>query len=378
MRFLLIIATLTICTWTNSAAARQTLESRVLSLAEDVREVMESDPRVMGQSLALGQFDGEGDASNSNFGLQIASQLQAALSSLLVEKSNFTLAGSYHYLQSEDVASPHSKVLVITAQIKDARGREVKAISIEINDVDSIYQALGLTGSATPNTTTATEADFRNQAAQRDHEKPTFEAVSTRIAAQNAPQWAVGILRKPSFDGPTSPITPQNVNGLAYTTIEVNEYYEIELVNNDSSDAVATVTVDGLDVANTFCVDKDLNGKLIRWPGYYVPSGKTVTIRGWLHTVDQTIGDNIFSFRVNKLGQGAATALKTRGKVGVITVQFREACEPGQKLRKGRVKGATEKGETAKGEGLQEKLEAKPIQIGNQVLSTVSIRYNRP
>ena len=143
-------------------------------------------------------------------------------------------------------------------------------------------------------------------------------------------------------------------------------------MNNDKTDSVATVTVDGLDVANTFAVDKDSEGKPMNWPGYLVPTGGRFVIRGWLHTVDQKVKDNVFSFRVAELGQGAASALKGRGGVGVITVQFREACPPGGKLT------GRSFGETAKGEGLEEKLTVHPVQIGENVLSTVSIRYNRP
>lgn len=375
-----MIASIAVWSWATtgaSAATPQSLEGQVFALAQDIREVLMSDPRVMGQSLVLGKFDGEGEAAASNFGQQIARKLGDELANVLVEKSKFTLAGSYHYVTSEDPATPDAKVLLITVQIKDDRGREVKAISVEVNDTDNIYQVLGLTGAAPQVTKQQDDSIFqiRNQAAQEALEKPTFDTVGTRVTAKGAPQWAVGVLKKSSFNGATSPVTPQNVKGLAFAPIGVGDHYEIELVNHDMSDAVANVTVDGLEVANTFSTDKGPDGKTIHWPGYLVEKGQTVVIRGWLHTIDQSVKDNVFSFRVVDLGQGAASALKGRGGVGVITVQFREACEPGGTLS-GRT--FTQPGETGKGEGLQEKLEAKPMQIGQNVLSTVSIRYNRP
>ncbi len=380
MRAILTIAMLTVCSWTAtvaSAANTQNLGGQMFSLAKDIQGFMSADDRVKGQKLALGRFDGEGDAAASNFGLQIARQLGSELSAILTEKSKFTLVGSYHYVQSEDAATPNAKILLITVQIKNDRGREIKAISVEVNDTDNIYQVLGLTGAA-PQVTKKQDDSFfeiRNKAAEEAQQKPTFGTAGTRVTAQGAPQWAVGVLKKSSFDGATSPVPPQNVKGLAFAPIGVGDYYEIELVNHDSSAAVANVTVDGLEVANTFSTDKGPDGKPTHYPGYVIGAGQTFVIRGWLHKIDQTAKDNVFSFRVVDLGQGAASAMRGRGSVGVITVQFREACEPGETLS-GR--SFTPPGETGKGEALQEKLEAKPMQIGENVLSTVSIRYNRP
>jgi len=183
----------------------------------------------------------------------------------------------------------------------------------------------------------------------------------------------MGILKKAKFDGTTTPVKPESVSGQAFVSIGPGDYYEIELVNLEDIEVVATLTVDGLDVANTFATDKGPDGMPMNRPGCLIPAGESTVIRGWLNTIDQNVHDNVYSFRIVDLGQGAASALKARGGVGVITVQFREACAPDAKLSGRSVGGAT-----AKGEGLQEKMEAKPVQIGDNVLSTVSIRYNRP
>ena len=372
MRHLLMIMTATcaLSATISRAANDGNLEGQMFSLARQIQDTLDSDPRVMGQSLMMEKFDGEGEAAASNFGLQISKMLRDQLASALTENSKFILAGSYHYVTSADPATPNAKVLLVTAQIKNDRGKEMKTISVEINNTDNIFQVLGLTGAAPQDH----RADFskRNQAAQEAREKPSFDTIGTYVTAQRAPQWAMGILKKSTFNGPTSPVAPQNVNGFAFTSIGVGEYYEIELVNHDMSDAVANLTVDGLEVANTFSKDKDQTGQPIHWPGYLVKAGERVVIRGWLYSIDQRVKDNVFSFRVVDLGQGAASALKGRGSIGVITVQFREACEPNSQL------SGRSFGETAKGEGLQEKLEAKEIQIGRNVLSTISIRYNRP
>ncbi|MBI1348018.1 hypothetical protein GC163_17230 [bacterium] len=180
------------------------------------------------------------------------------------------------------------------------------------------------------------------------------------------------LLKKPSATATAVPVTPKSVQGLAFCPVDVHQFIEIELFNQETFDTVATLTVDGLETANTFSADKNSSGQQIIWPGYLVRAGTSIRIRGWLHTIDQSQPDNLFAFRVAKLGEGAASALNTRGSVGVITVQFREACPPDGKL------SGRSFGEIAKGEALPEKLKAVPVQIGANVLSTVSIRYNRP
>ena len=374
MRSVLILLAITICgmSATNAVAATRTkFDGQMFSLSKQVEDSLASDPRLKGQTVTLGEFPGEGEAKGTNFGLRIEESLRTNLQKVLKAKASFTLAGSYLFVTSEDPATPNAKVLVVTVQIKDARGREVKAISVEINETYGIAQALGLTASIPQMPETTFEE--RNEQMQKAQEKPAFGTIGgTRVTAVGATKLGMGILKKSTFNGTTNPVAPQSIEGHAFVAIGSGDYYEIELVNLDDIDVVATLTVDGLDVANTFATDKDADGKPMNWPGYLLPAGTSMTVRGWLNTIDQSVKDNVYSFRVVELGQGAASALNARGGVGVVTVQFREACAPDGALRR------SVGGETAKGEGLQEKLEAKAVQIGDNVLSTVSIRYNRP
>lgn len=356
------------------AATRQTFNDGMLTLSGKILKALKDNPLVEGQRPRMGEFVGEGVADASNFGQRIKTQLSAELKDQMGKESPLTLAGTYHFVAPETEAFrkefPRAKVLLIAVVLKSERGKELLRFEEEVNDSDDIRQVLGLTGAGGKPTDKFAQ---NNEQIQRDVVKPTFDIVDqARVAATNARQWSMGILKKSSFNGSTTAVAPQNVAGQAFVPIGVGEYYEIELANNDIADAVATLTVDGLDVANTFSEDKEFSGKKIHWPGYYVPKGSRVVIRGWLHTIDQQVQDNVFAFGVVELGQGAASQLKGRGGVGVITVQFREACAPGERLSGRSV------GETAKKEGLKEKLEAKPAIIGDNVLSTISIRYNRP
>ena len=371
---------LLLCCTAASAQTRTSFLGQIQGLANDVKDALKDDPRVQNQPLQLGAFDGKGEASATNFGGRIRNILLEELATSLSDTAKFTLTGGYHYVASADPAQKDLKILLVSARIEDDRGKEVVSMEREVNDSDDIFQVLGLTGArptraGTGNNPPKPQVELRknNQAANEAQEKPKFAVQEEiRVAAVGLPHWSMGVNKKQSHDGTGVPVPPQNVKGLAFVPVAITEYYDIELVNHDQVDVVATLTVDGLDVANTFAVDQDESGQTIHWPGYLVPAGQSVLIRGWLHTIDQSVKENVFSFKVAELGQGAASSIIGRGAVGVITVQFREACSPDRKLTGRSV------GETAKGEGLREELTAKPVLIGENVLSTISIRYNRP
>lgn len=368
------------CCTSVHAQTRTTFLGQIHGLANDVRDALDNDPRIRNQKIQVGAFDGKGAASATNVGGRIKKILTEALADSISDSADLTLSGGYNYVDSGDPAQKDLKVILISARIEDARGKEIVSLEREVNESDDIFQVLGLTGarptaSIAGSTLPKPQVDLRknNQAVKELKEKPQFDIQDeTRVAAVGLPAWSMAIHKKQSHDGSGAGMPPQNVKGLAFVPIGINEYYDIELTNNDEVDVVATVTVDGLDVANTFSVDKDETGKAMDWPGYLVPAGHRVLIRGWLHTIDPSVNENVFSFKVTELGQGAASPIIGRGAVGVVTVQFREACPPNKKLTGRSV------GETAKGEGLQEKLTAQPVLIGENVLSTISIRYNRP
>lgn len=361
------------CLWSSTAqcATRTTLNGQIQSLANQVKKILKEDPRVQNQPLQLAHFTGKGVAASSNFGTRIEKLLREELGEVVKEDAKYALTGGYHFVDSDDPTQKGAKILLITARLENDRGREIVTIDAEVNDSDDIFQILGLTGSA-PHNAKATFQE-RNASARKALSQPTFDIVDkTRVAAPGLPQWSVGILKRAELRSAPVAMAPENVHGLAFIPIEITEYYEIELVNNDKADTVATVSIDGLDAANSFSADKDRDGNLIHWPGYFIPAGGRFVIRGWLHTLDPDAKDNVFAFRVAELGHGAATALAAHGPIGVITVQFREAVPPGAKL------SGRSFGETAKGEGLQEKMTPRTVVIGENVLSTVSVRYHRP
>ncbi|WP_010585818.1 hypothetical protein [Schlesneria paludicola] len=352
----------------DGAPKKMSLNGRINDLADLVTQNLTENPLVKGQKLALGQFDGEGSsARNSNFGVELQRRLGELLANFRDDNSDYTLAGNYVYAEGAG-DNLGLKIVRLVVTIKQLGKVLVTIPDIEVNETDDIDRVLGL-NKAKPEG----ELKDRNESTQRAVEKPEFDLVGGhRVAAKGAPEFSMGILKKSSFNGKATPVVPESVKGLAFTNVGVGEYYDIEIANNDKADAIASITVDGLDVTTSFTSDLGPDGKKARYPGFLVLKGTTVVIKGWLHTVDQSKRDNVFSFVVNKLGQGAATQLNTRGAVGVITAQFRESCRPNGSLSR------SFGGETGKGAPLDQQFKLEPVKIGDRVLSTVSIRYNRP
>lgn len=352
------------------AGARMTFAGQIRGLAEDVKKSLADDPRLKNQRVAVGAFSAQGKrVKDSNFGLRIEKDLRTLLAAQHDDAAKLTLAGSYHYVEAESADNKGSDVLVITAQIQNDRGKEIVSITREVNDTGDIAAVLGIT-MAPPDV-----KDFkqRNEAASKASAKPSFLLLDgTRIAAHDNNRYAIELRRKAGGAGTAQPVVPRDEAGKAYAEINIGDEYEVVLYNYDEhSDAVGRLTIDGLDAANAFNADG------VQYPGYFVPrsqAGKPGEhiVSGWLHTVKKTGGDdNVYVFVVNELGKGAASARKVRGGIGVITVQFFDACEPHEKLR------PRSFGETGQGHGMKVDYQVKQVQVGSDPIAIVSVRYSR-
>src|SRR5687767_12270705 len=119
----------------SAAEVRMPLAGQLFALAHEVKIAAKMDPRIQGHPLALGTFTPQGrKVKESNFGLRIENELRKLLVEVLKEEGKLTLAGSYHFVESESADNPGAGVLVVTAQIQDDRGRELTSFSREVND----------------------------------------------------------------------------------------------------------------------------------------------------------------------------------------------------------------------------------------------------
>ena len=221
-----------------------------------------------------------------------------------------------------------------------------------------------------------TDHKVRLDAAQNAFNHPACKLLDrTRVTVPNNPLYAVEIQRRSSGQQYFSPVPIDDQQGWAFAPIHVGDIYKVALYNySTQTDVVAKIEIDGLDVATTFSVDRDADGKSLV-NGYVVPRSMNGAlgnhiVPGWLHTTTKG-NNNVYEFVVNELGKGAASALKTKGEIGVITVRFFEACRPDETL------AARSFGETGVGQARRFDYHKVDLQYRSQPDAIVSVRYNR-
>jgi hypothetical protein len=356
-----------------SAPTNQSLEGALAGVAADVRDLLKKDRRLQGRKINLDDVS-RTRIPRGNYDQIIQETLEKLLENEIDETSNLLLTIEYTYLVSDQNTNRGNRVIQIEAKLSED-GLPVihNKILREVNNTADISSIVGNT--VTPPDT----QDYKQRltAVETAFKDPTFNTVgNTQVQATGNKNYSVEIRKRVGGKGDAIPIVPINQSGLAFAPIEIADTYEIVLFNYDQgADAVAKVSIDGLDAINTFNADVDATGKKVAYPGYFIPrataSGPGVhVIPGWLHTV-KPANDNVFEFVVNKLGQGAASELKVRGKTGVITVRFFDSYRPDEKPR------GRNFGETGKGQPRKQDYQLVESVIGTEPLSIVTVRYSR-
>jgi hypothetical protein len=349
-------------------------EGQMKAIAEELKAKCLADPLTMGQKLKLPEPEDPVVKKQSLFDGRIEHELKTRLADLFDPNAAITLVASHRVTDLKEATGKSFKVVTLEVLLKKG-GKEIGSVTREINNSSDIARIEGVTiaPSAADNT-----AEKRNQAVQAAKVNPSFDTHPDRpkaVTAFNSPRYAVEI-RLLTGNGPQV-VAPENKRGNALAPIGVGQAYEIVLLNfDDKNDAVAKVEIDGLDAANTFCIDKNDQGKPAAYPGYLIPKavngqpGEHV-VPGWLHTVNQAKEVNAFQFLVTELGKGAESARKPRSAIGMIHVRFYEAALTAEALRPRTF------GETDKGMGLKLNLRLESRVLATEPDSSITIRYNR-
>lgn len=366
MKYYLILPVFFLFTSSTDAAepTRMSLPGQLHALAAEIRDIVQRDTILKGRKLLFGKVVNR-RLANSTYELRLETELRELLKDLLASQADFTLSAEYDYRDSDGGDNAGLKVVQLTLVIEDSKGKEVAKKVREVNDTADIAKIVGITLSL-PDV-----KDFakRNEAAKEAQAKPDFQLLEgTRVAASGNPRYAVELRKRAGGQGAASAVVPVNQSGLAFAELALGDTYEVVLFNHDTIfDAVAELTIDGLDAANSFNTDG------VRYPGYFIPRAKDGkpgehVVPGWLHTAKKA-NDNVFVFVVNELGKGAASAKQVRGRTGVVSATFRDACEPNEQLR------ARSFGETGKGDGMRFDYQLKNVQVGSVPLAIVHVRY---
>ncbi|MFT5523975.1 MAG: hypothetical protein ACI9HK_001924 [Pirellulaceae bacterium] len=339
---------------------------QLFSAVEELKEKMKADTEIEGRKLRLGKFSGP-NLPDSNFDLEFERTFKTQMKAFLAEESPLVVNGEYKFLPGE---LPENKDLgviqfVITIEFKF---RKLQTVTREINRSADIVRIAGAT-IALPDTP---DVEVRNKAAAGALIDPQFGVRDKHfVTVKGSAEHAVAVYKRVGGQGKAVPLTPRNLNGFAFVELDVTDTFAIVLANHDQRcDASADVSIDGLDVANTFSIDD------VEYHGFMVPrsNGRKPgehAIAGWLKTT-KTRKENVFEFVVNTLGNGAATEMRSRHNQGIVHVDFYEAVPSGEVLPSRKF------GEVGKGRPLDVAYTVQQMTRRDSPIASISIRYRNP
>ncbi|MCR9201356.1 MAG: hypothetical protein NXI04_22155 [Planctomycetaceae bacterium] len=351
-----------------------TFEGQLDSAVGELKEKIKDDPDLNGRVLRLGKFSGP-NLPDSTFDAAFEEKLRELMGSTLGEQSEFVVSGVYDQIEGTLAENDGLDVIQFTIEIRHKR-RKLLSVTREINNSADIARINGGTVALPekrPGEKTDEHLQRRNKAATATASVDgstgqDFDIKDgTRVTAKGAPDYAVEILTVKN-GGTPKPVTPRAVNGRAFVDIAVGEKIIVKAYNYDSKfAAIAKIAIDGLDVVNTFSEDSQKYG------GYVVPKGTSSgpgvhAVPGWLITTRRST-DNVYEFVVNKLGEGAATEMKSRHRLGVMHVEFYVAVPENGSLPRGH-------GEIGRGKTMDVGYEVKPLKFRDSPVANISIRYS--
>lgn len=343
-------------------------DGQMQSAIEELQRKIDADPDLRGRKVRLGKFTSSSDLPDSRFEQQFERTFRRYAVTMLDDTSDFFVSGHYDYVPATAADNRGLRVVQIVIEVKNAQRRVLQTVIREINNSGDIARIVGI-AVAPPD---SGDVDARNEVVRQAHDKPSFRLRDgCRVQAASSADYALEIRARSGGVGEPRSICPRDVGGRPFFDLGVGDTFEIVLYNfAKDTDAVASVTIDGLDVIGEFCVDATEPGTSA-YDGYVVPrGGSAVVIPGWLRTTKREPG-NVLAFTVNEYGKGAASARASRGTRGVINVQFFEAVPKGEELP-ARAFG----GEVGAGRPLDVAYETKAMTRRDNPIVNIAVHYN--
>ncbi|MDA1018375.1 MAG: hypothetical protein O3A00_28460 [Planctomycetota bacterium] len=350
-----------------SAAPRRVdmnFQGQLASAVNELQSKIKADPLLQGRKLRLGKFAGP-NLPDSNFEQNFEQSFQVLAKDLITDTSDFIVRGEYDFIDGTAVENQGLQVIQFVISVVHRR-KVLQRVTREINNTADITRIIGTTV-APPDTR---DIEKRNAKVTEAFDEPRFKVRNTtQITAESHQELSVEIRKRVGGSGSPIAVKPINKGGLAFVDLGVGDDFEIVLFNHANlCDAVAKISIDGLDVANEFSADK------AKYDGYTVPRSKDSqpgqhSVAGWLRTA-KPVRDNVFRFVINQLGKGAATARRSRSSRGVINIQFFEAVPPNEQLP------ARTFGEVGTGKPMTVRYRVQPMKLRDTPIVNLSIRYS--
>jgi hypothetical protein len=358
----------------SSSSASDELRDTMKQLAKRVLASAKSSPVRVGVFSPVGQ-----DNTNSGPGFEavLTDELNAIRKGAVRTDARIEVKGEYAFAKSRKQSG--LKVIKVTAKVVDldfAEDLEEIDFKVELSGTKTIAEILQLTGAIPdrkPDGTQATKHE-RNELLDKLNRKPSAHlhgSSKTKVSSSASSPYAVEIAVRP-LKGSDAGLKPRaasvNGKGLAFIPINRDEVYEPRIHNNSDADVAIFASIDGVDVFH-FSSERNEDGRS-KYTSFIIPKNSSGPIPGWFQKL--ATPNNYLSFLVTGYGQGAITkaGLKSRGKVGIIHVQFSSCYKlgPGQHARSGN--------ETGFGppKSVQQKAVRYEIEAPHEF---VSIRYQR-
>jgi hypothetical protein len=263
------------------------------------------------------------------------------------------ISGQYCYAAADNAQ------IDINLFLNDREGAQLETYPVRVKFSEDNHQVLNIAAPSSVKLLTKETGFQRGQSVVASLKQPQCDIHDGWVSAPGG-EYSVAIACE--MNGTYSPVQIQNDGGFAYCQMKMGQAYRIRVKNNTPYEAVATVTVDGLDVF-TYAVQKA--------PGYLIaPNGGEQEINGWL--INDRSAD---SFAVGRFAETpAAEMLGDAADAGVICVQFAAAWVPGRKPPdEGGTLGSSKVG-TKRGPPVAQNVERVAREIG-KIREVVSIRY---
>jgi hypothetical protein len=351
-----------------STHAAATLREGLATVAKDISQLLAAEK--LGKKVGFGQFTGPPTRATSS-GPGIAQMLAEELQRLgitIETPADVGIEGKYRAVQIKETGEIAVQIII---SLVDAEGKSLgkQDYQFGIFGEAEMAAALGLTVHYPPKG----DNEVRNEKVKEAYNKPSVSISRGRIAAGQGSPYALMVLVSDTPDGKFRPRKPKVKNGAAYVDIKRGEYYRLVLINDSAYEAAARVTIDGISMY-AFSNIRAQSGQ----PKYglvVIGKGKAAHIKGW--HIDNEQSD---SFVVTEYAKTAAAELKSKAKMGTITVSFMAAWGKNEQPPADEPSKPSPRSAGGDGTGRGARVGAKYKEVSRNigvVRASVSVRYTK-
>jgi hypothetical protein len=361
---------------TGAARANGTVDEALRAIAQDVKKYLDGRGE---SSVSVGQFRGTGTLSaHASAGPNLVRELTRQLTALKLTvqiQSNITLLGEYEEAEDEKTAK---QVVILKIELREKRGKKTELEARFVKNQAALAVLLGLTVQIPPD---ANLAD-RNQEMKKRIDKPDAALADTCIYAEKKSPFSIEVLvAEPNAekDGKHKAEdykarVPKPKEGLAFVGISREEVYAVRLRNEADYDVAVDLRIDGLSMFS-FSAERDPKTGQPAYRYVVVPKGRSVLIRGWFVTTDDSD-----EFLVTSYPKSAAAELNSTANLGTITALFHAAWPKKGQPPAGEPKNPDEFSQSADATG-----RGRRFQVGYEVVeykvgvlrASISARYSK-